>query len=91
MASAYILINGTGSRHNRQVREFVDRLVAVREDAARLKMVFDQAALGGDWNALAALLDIGSAADAETLYNLLGSVRVELDGVFITQMVGRLG
>lgn len=91
MASAHILITGTANRHNSQVRGLVDDLTRVRQDAERLKMVFDQAALGGDWPALAALLGIESAAEAETIYNLLGSVVAELDGAFITQMVGRLG
>lgn len=91
MASAHIQINGTGSRHNRALREFVDSLRAAQQEAERLKEIFDQAALGGDWEALAALLDIGTAADAETIYNLLGSVKTELDAAFITQMVGRLG
>ncbi len=91
MASAHILINGTGSRHNRLLREFVDDLVAVRNDAIQLKAVFDQAALGGDWQALATLLDIGSTEDAQAVYNILGSVVGELNGPFIGQMTGRLG
>ena len=91
MASAHIQINGTGSRHNRQLREFVDRLVAVRDESQHLKEVFDQAALGGDWAALAALLDIADAEDAQTIYNLLGSVVTELNGTFIGQMCGRMG
>ncbi len=91
MASAHILINGTSSRHNVQVREFVDDVVSVRDRAKHLKAVFDQAALGGDWAALAELLGIESAAEAETLYNLLGSVVTELDGAFIVQLCGRVG
>lgn len=91
MASAHIQINGTGSRHNRQLREFVDDLVSVRARAAHLKETLDQMALGGDWAALAAGLDIVDAADAQAIYNLLGSVKTELEASFITQMVGRLG
>lgn len=91
MASAHILINGTGSRHNAQMRRFVDSLQAVVDDAERLKATFDQAALGGDWTSLAALLDIADTGDAETVYNLLGSVVTELNGTFIAQMLGRLG
>lgn len=91
MASAHIQINGTGSRHNRELRELVDQLVAVRNAAEQLKAVFDQAALGGNWQSLATLLDIGSATDAETIYNVLGSVVTELNGTFITQACGRLG
>lgn len=91
MASAHILINGTSSRHNVQVREFVDDVVSVRDRAKHLKAVFDQAALGGDWAALATLLDIAGEGDAEAVYNPLGSVVTELNAAFITQMTSRLG
>ena len=91
MASAHIAVNGVGSRHNEQLRRLVDDLVRLRGNAKQLKAVFDQTALGGDWAALAALLDIASETDAETVYNLLGSVVGELDGAFIGQMTGRLG
>lgn len=91
MASAHIQINGTGSRHNVQLRKFVDGLIEARATAGHLKEAFDQAALDEDWPALAALLDIGDADDAETIYNLLGSVVTELSAPFITQMAGRLG
>ncbi|CUS04247.2 protein of unknown function [Candidatus Promineifilum breve] len=90
MASAHIRINGTGTRHNQELRRFVDNLRSVRNDAQRLKDVFDQAALGGDWPALALLLDV-TETEAETIYNLLGSVKGELEASFISQMLGRLG
>lgn len=91
MASAHILINGTGSNHNAALRRLVDDLQGVVDEAERLKAVFDQAALGGDWESLATLLDIGDATKAETIYNLMGSVVTELNGAFITQLLGRLG
>lgn len=91
MASAHILITGTATGHNRQLRDWVDRLIRVVADGENLKTTFDQAALGGDFAALAALLGLESAAEAETIYNLLGSVVTELDGPFITQLRGRLG
>ena len=90
MASAHIKINGTGTTHNRQLRQFVDNLKATQQDAGRLKEVFDQAALGQDWEALGRLLDV-DAAQAETIYNLLGSVVTELNASFITQTTSRLG
>lgn len=90
MASAHIKINGTGSMHNVQLRHFVDSLQDVVEDSSRLKAVFDQAALGEDWDALGLLLDV-TPTDAQTIYNLLGSVVTELHDTFITQMLGRLG
>lgn len=90
MASAHIKINGTGTRHNQELRRFVDGLRATQNDARRLKDIFDQAALGQDWEALGLLLDV-TPAEAETIYNLMGSVKVELDGAFISQALGRLG
>ena len=84
MASAHIQINGTGSRHNQKLRQFVDELIAVRSEAENLKATFDQAAL-------ATLLDIAGEGDAEAVYNLLGSVVTELNAAFITQMTSRLG
>ena len=88
MASAHIQINGTGSRHKQKLRQFVDELIAVKNEATNLKATFDQAALGGDW---ATLLDIAGEGDAEAVYNLLGSVVTELNAAFITQMTSRLG
>lgn len=90
MASAHIKIIGAGTPHNAQLRRFVDNLRANQQDAIRLKEIFDQAALGGDWASLAALLDV-SEQDAQTVYNLFGSVKTELQGTFISQMLGRLG
>lgn len=90
MASAHIKVNGTGTRHNMELRRFVDGLRATQNEARRLKDVFDQAALGGDWEALGLLLDV-TPGEAETIYNLMGSVKTELDGAFISQVLGRLG
>ena len=90
MASAHIKVIGAGTPHNAQLRRFVDNLRATQQDAIRLKDVFDQAALGGDWAALAILLDV-SEADAQVIYNLLGSVKTELTAAFISQILGRLG
>ena len=98
MASAHIEINGTATRHNAQLRGFVDRLQQLVEDAARLKAVFDQAALGNDWDALGDLLGV-SASDAETIYALFGyersafaSAKTDLDGdTFVAQLLSRMG
>lgn len=89
MASAHIKID-KGTQHSAQLREFVDDLYAVQDKARRLKGTFDQAALGGDWESLGLLLGI-TAAEAETVYNLMGSVKTELEAAFITQVLGRLG
>lgn len=91
MTSAHLSINGTGSRHNQQLRAFIDSLQKVVDDSARLKAIFDQAAAGADWAALADLLDLGSVEDAEAVYNLFGSANAELHGSFIPQLLSRAG
>ena len=51
--------------------------------------------LGGDWVTYAAYLGLSgenAAADAEAVYNLLGSVNATLSGdAFIAQFLSRLG
>lgn len=100
MASAHIEIVGSVSRHNRQLRNFVDQLQTIVDEVAQIKATYDQMALGGDWAALATALshanditypNVVSEADAETIYNLIGSVQGELNATFITQVLGRLG
>ena len=89
--SNHILISGTGSAHNKQLRNFVDSLWEVQQTCQRIKATYDQAAAGGDWQSLATLLDILSVEDAEDIYNLIGSVETELEAPFITQLLSRLG
>ena len=100
MASAHIEIVGSISRHNRQLRNFVDQLQNIVDEVDQIKATYDQLALGGDWDALATALSHSSdelypfnidATNAETIYNLIGSVQGELGGTFITQVLGRLG
>jgi hypothetical protein len=91
MASAHIEISGSASRLNGQVRSALNQLQSVKEDIARLKTVFDQLALGADWDALGAALGL-SAAEAETVYNLWGSMNSELTNAsFVNQTLQRLG
>lgn len=92
MASTYISLVGNETRLAGQMRSFIDRLQDVREDAARLKAIADQAAAGGDWEGLRAAFGFTSVADAEAAYNLLGSVNTTLStDAFITQMLSRIG
>lgn len=94
MASAHIEINGTGSRINREYREWLNELQSVVDNGRRLKGIFDQAALGADWAGLAGVMGFDPAEqtdEAETVYNLHGSVVTELSGAFITQILQRLG
>ena len=91
MASAHIEISGSASRLNAQTRGALNQMQQVKEDIARLKGVFDQIALGGDWNALGAALGL-TAVDVETVYNLWGSMNTELaSATFLTQPLQRLG
>lgn len=92
MASAHIELTGTETRLAGQFRNFVDRLQAVVEDAAKHKSVMDQAAAGSDWPGLRAAYGFGSDADAEAAYNLLGSVNTTLStDTFLAQLLSRLG
>lgn len=100
MASAHIEIVGSVSRHNRELRNFLDQLQVVVDKVDEIKATYDQLALGADWPALAAALSHATdaayphnvdATDAETIYNLIGSVQTELSATNITSILGRLG
>lgn len=95
MASAHINIEGNSTRLNRELRQFVDRLQQIVDDAGKMKATYDQLALGEDWIALRDALglepDANGEADATTIYNLFGSVNSELGGTFIAQLLSRLG
>ena len=90
MASAYIDISGTATTHSGELLSFIRQLRQLSEQAAELKGRYDQMAMGGDWTALAAFLSLPQA-DAEAIYNLMGSVNTELHGPFISQLTARAG
>ncbi len=90
MASAHIEVNGTQTRHNGQLRAHIDAIQRVVDESDRLKAMMDQAAAGQDWASLATLLGV-PAADAEALYNLIGSSNGELHGPFTAQLLSRAG
>lgn len=90
MASAHIEIVGNETRSAGQLRRFIDSLQNIVDDVDKLKAVYDQAALGADWDGLAVLLGT-TAANAEAIYNLIGSVQTELHGTFTGQFLSRLG
>lgn len=87
MASAYIDI-GTATRQSGETRSAISQLQNVVDEFDRLKGMFDQAALGEDWTALGALLNV-TPENAQTVYNLWGSAGTELHATFITQLLGR--
>jgi hypothetical protein len=94
MASAHIELDQT-TRLGGKLRRAVDNLTELRSDLAETKAVYDQLALGGDFDALGAALGLtgGTAAtDAEAIYNLLGSVVTEQNAsTFTIQFLSRLG
>ena len=90
MATAHIEVVSTASRLGTDVRTLITQLQRVVDDVDKVKAVSDQVALGGDFAALAAKLGT-TAAEAEAVYNLIGSVATELHGTFITQTLSRLG
>lgn len=90
MATAHIEITGTASRLSADVRQAIDQLESLQNKFGDIKSIFDQVAMGGDWDALALKLGT-SAADAEAVYNLWGSANLEIAGTFLTQLQARLG
>ena len=95
MSSTHIEITGTPTRLNGQLRAFVEQLQRTQDAARRMKATYDQAASGGDYEALRDALgleqDAGGTADATAIYNLIGSVNNELNETNIIQLLGRLG
>ena len=90
MATAHIEVVSTASRLGTDVRTLITELQRVVDDVDKVKAISDQVALGGDFAALAAKLGT-TTAEAEAVYNLIGSVATELHGTFITQTLSRLG
>lgn len=90
MASTHIEIPSTASRLSADVRSFIDRLEAIVNDCGDIKAIMDQVAMGGDYDSLGTYLGT-SAAHAESVYNLIGSVKGELEATFITQLTSRCG
>lgn len=90
MASTYIEINRSTPRLAGQTGSAIDQLQNVVDEVDRLKSLFDQITMGGDWVSLGAQIGI-SAENAEAVYNLWGSVQTELHAAFITQLLGRCG
>lgn len=95
MASQHISIVGSESRMAGKVRSAVDEVRRCVETVDRLKDTLDQIASGADWAALA--LSLGwtdtadNRADAEVVYNLLGSAKAKLDDAAVSALTDRLG
>lgn len=90
MTSSHIEVVATASRLGADIRQLIAQLQAVVDLCDKCKAISDQVAMGGDWAALAEKLGT-TQANAESIYNLLGSVDGELHGAFIAQVLSRLG
>lgn len=90
MTSSHIEVVASASRLGADIRQLIAQLQAVVDLCDKCKVISDQVALGGDYAALAEKLGT-TQADAESVYNLLGSVDGELHGTFVAQALARLG
>lgn len=91
MASTHIEIPGaSASRLSGDLRQLIDQLQRTVDHATRVKAVADQVASGADWTALGAAWGV-SAANAETVYNLLTATQSRLTGAPISDFLSRLG
>lgn len=95
MASAHIELDST-VRLGGNLRSLINELRQAQEDIDEAKSVYDQLAMGGDFAALGAALGLtgaSAAANAEAIYNLIGSVQGEVvtNATFTNQLLSRLG
>lgn len=91
MASQHIDINGAATRLNIELRRAIDALWAARNANVQIKAKADQLVVGADWAALATALGLESAANAETVYNLLAGIQDDLTGSDVSNFLSRLG
>jgi hypothetical protein len=88
--TSHILITGSATQHQGQLRGNIDALQRWFDDAQRLKAVMDKAASGEDWEALGTLLGL-KADQAQYVYNLLSAVVAEVNKTAIIQYLAELG
>jgi len=88
--SNQIIVPRTAGELAGAIRSAVDRMQAIKEDFISQKAAMDQIAAASDWASLATALGC-SAADAEAVYNLYGSVVAgPMADAFLAQLIGRL-
>jgi len=91
MASTHIYPS-TQTRLGGQLNSLVANTQRVKNEATNLKLIADQIASGEDFEALATEFGYATAAEAETAYNLLGSVlNDDINGNFFTQVIFQNG
>jgi len=88
--SNQIVVPRTAGELASKLRSVVDTLEDVGADLDSLKAAMDQVAAGSDWDSLATVLGC-SAANAEAVYNLVGSVvSGPMADAFLAQLISRL-
>jgi hypothetical protein len=92
MASTHIRPSTT-TRLAGEMNGYIHTMRGLDANLPQLKSILDQIAAGGDWASLAAELGYTEASDAETAYNLIGSLVVELEtqSPFWKQVISRMG
>ena len=91
MASTHIY-PGTMTRLASEMTQIVSAMRSIDKDLPQLKEILDQVASGNDWTSLAAELGFADEADAETAYNLLVALAVEMAAApFWNQVISRMG
>ena len=92
MASTHIY-PVTQTRLAGEVIALVRAMRDIDKDLPQLKAILDQIAFGDDYETLAAQLGYASAAEAQTVYNLLTSLNAELNNSspFWKQVISRMG
>ena len=82
----------TQTRLAGELNSLIAQMQDVHARAEKLKLIFDQIAISGDYTSLATELGYATAADAQTAYNLLGSALTDdINGSFFQQMISRMG
>ena len=92
MASTHIYPS-TQTRLAGEVTAIVRKMREIDADLPQLKAILDQVAYGDDYVSLAAELGFAGEVDAQTAYNLLTSLNVELNNSspFWKQVISRMG
>jgi len=91
MASTHIY-PVTQTRLAGEVTSLVRKMREIDKDLPQLKAILDQVAFGDDYQSLATETGYAGAPEAQTVYNLLTSLAVELkNSPFWNQTISRMG
>jgi hypothetical protein len=90
MANQHIEFSRTATRLSGELGNVIRQLQNACDNVQNLKAILDQIAQGPDFPALGVALNV-TAAEAETIYNLLVAANGRLDNAAITTFLARLG